>query len=1156
MRRQLAILALGSALASPSFALPRAEADGAPARPNVVFVLADDLGYAELGSYGQQEIRTPSLDRLAAEGVRFTQHYSGNAVCAPSRSVLLTGRHPGRTPIRDNREVQPEGQVPLPGAAVTLAELLKKEGYVTGAMGKWGLGPPGSEGDPLRQGFDRFFGYNCQRQAHNFYPAYLYDDGRRLPLDNPPFPAHQKLPDGSDPNDPRSFAGYEGTTYAPDVIWERARAFIRDNRERPFFLYLPTTVPHLALQVPEDSLAEYRGLWPDPPYRGDNGYLPHPSPRAAYAAMVTRMDREVGRILDLVRELGLDERTIVVFTSDNGPTYDRLGGSDSEFFRSAGPLRGLKGSLHEGGVRVPAIVRWTGRIPAGMVSERVTGFEDWLPTLLELAGAKEVGPGDTDGLSFAPTLLGREQEPRPFLYREFAGYGGQQSVRVGDWKGVRQGLGRPGPVRLELYDLEGDVGEARDVSAEHPDVVAKMEAILAREHQPSSAFPLPAIDGETPRYVVARSPATARALLSGGDAAWAAAQRVTWGPEAIATTFRALWTADGLALRYDVTDPSPWHTLTRRDERLWNEEVVELFLDVGATGWSYAEIEWNPVNAVVDLWVDRPENRYDKEWDAAGLESRVHPTKDSAGRTSGWTVTSILPWRALAAKAPPGTALPPEPGDRWRFNAFRIERPGGPKEPEKDAQLLAWSPTGHRSFHVPLAFREMVFAETARPVPPGAPAAPPRRLNIVSIVTDDQASWSMGAYGNPDARTPVLDRLAREGVLFRNALVTTPVCSPSRAGFLTGRYGTELGIRDWISPDEAAGGLGLPPGIPTWPAILRENGWRTALVGKWHLGRRPHPSAFGIDRFFGFLDGGNAPMDPTLEVEGREQVVKGPIPDLITDEAIRFVHGSGDQPFALLVHFREPHTPYGPVPEADTAALRGIDPVVPDVRGIDREQVKAWTREYLASVHSIDRNVGRLLEALDRLGLAGRTVVLFTSDNGYNIGHHALHTKGNGHWVAGGVTGPPRPNMFDTSLRVPLVFRGPGLPSGREVGGPVTQLDTLPTVLALLGVPMPDGLVQHGRDLSPLLRGEAVPWPDTMFGEFDMHHYTLARMRMVRTARHKLVRYLGTRFQDELYDLSADPGETRNLYQSETVRAVREGLEARLAEWRRGLGIE
>jgi len=714
MARHLAVLAVGTALVSSSPASPRADAAAAvPARPNVIFVLTDDLGYAELGSYGQQKIRTPSLDRLAAEGVRFTQHYSGNAVCAPSRSVLLTGQHPGHTPIRDNRELQPEGQLPLPAAAVTIAELFKAQGYATAAMGKWGLGPPGSEGDPLRQGFDHFFGYNCQRHAHNYYPTYLYDDDRRLPLDNPAFSVNQKLPDGADPADPRSYAGYAGKAYAPDLIGERARAFIRDNKDRPFFLYLPTTVPHLALQVPEDSLAEYRGLWPDPPYQGDSGYLPSPSPRATYAAMVTRMDREVGRVLDLVRELGLDERTIVVFTSDNGPTYERIGGSDSEFFRSAGPLRGLKGSLHEGGIRVPAIVRWKGRVPAGMSSERVTGFEDWLPTLLDLAGAKEAIPSAIDGLTFAPTLLGQMQEPRPFLYREFPGYGGQQSIRVGDWKGVRQGLEKPGPVRLALYDLKGDVGETRDAAAARPDVVAQLAALLSREHQPSAAFPIPAIDGETPRYVVGRSTAPTQALLEATESTWGAAPRITWGPDAIATSFRALSTRAGLAVRYDVSDPSPWHTLTQRDERLWNEEVVELFLDVGATGRSYAEVEWNPVNAVVDLWVDRPENRFDKDWNVAGLESRVHPRTDAAGRPTGWTAVALLPWKALASKAPPGTPLPPKPGDRWRFNVFRIERPGGPKDPEKDAQYLAWSPPGNRSFHVPLAFRELVFGETA-----------------------------------------------------------------------------------------------------------------------------------------------------------------------------------------------------------------------------------------------------------------------------------------------------------------------------------------------------------------------------------------------------------------------------------------------------------
>jgi hypothetical protein len=382
----------------------------------------------------------------------------------------------------------------------------------------------------------------------------------------------------------------------------------------------------------------------------------------------------------------------------------------------------------------------------------VTGFEDWLPTLLELAGAKPETPAGLDGVSFAPALLGQAQEPRAFLYREFPGYGGQQSVRVGDWKAVRQGLGKPGPLRTELYDLKADVGESRDVAAAHPDVVASMEALLAREHQPSAAFPIPAIDGETPRYVAGRSTAGPRALLGAGEGAWAKAQRITWGPDTIATSFRALWTSTGLALRYDVTDPSPWHTLTQRDERLWNEEVVELFLDVGATGRSYAEIEWNPVNAVVDLWVDRPENRFDKDWNAAGLESRVHPRKDTAGRPTGWTVAAFLPWTALASKAPAGASLPPKPGDRWRFNVFRIERPGGPKDPEKDAQFLAWSPTGNPSFHVPLAFRELVFAEsaeTARPASAGAPRSEaPRR------VAEELRRRVMSSRGTSAGRVP------------------------------------------------------------------------------------------------------------------------------------------------------------------------------------------------------------------------------------------------------------------------------------------------------------------------------------------------------------------------------------------------------------------
>jgi arylsulfatase A-like enzyme len=480
-------------------------AAGEVRKPNIVFIVGDDLGYGDLGCYGQQKIKTPNLDRLAAEGMRFTQHYSGSPVCAPSRCVLMTGMHPGHAIVRDNRGMKPEGQFPLPAGTVTLPRLLQQHGYTTGAFGKWGLGGPGTSGDPLAQGINRFYGYNCQGVAHNFYPTYLWDNDRQVALDNPVFPAHDKFKPDEDPQDPRSYARFQGRQYSADLIAEQARAFVRANQGKPFFLFVPTTVPHLALQVPEDSIQQYAGLWDDPPYTGGKGYLPQFRPRAAYAAMITRMDREIGSLVSLVRELGLERDTLFVFSSDNGPLYDKYGGTDCEFFNSHGGLRGRKGSLYEGGFRVPCIVRWTGRIQPGTVSDRVTGFEDWLPTLLELCGIRDATPAGLDGISFAPTLLGEKQPERPFLYREFPGYGGQQCVRVGQWKAVRQNLfprakakaGKLAPVvRTELYDLAADPTESRDVAAEHPEIVARLEQLFRAQHVPSKDFPLPVLDAE------------------------------------------------------------------------------------------------------------------------------------------------------------------------------------------------------------------------------------------------------------------------------------------------------------------------------------------------------------------------------------------------------------------------------------------------------------------------------------------------------------------------------------------------------------------------------------------------------------------------------------------------------------------------------------
>lgn len=469
--------------------------------PNIVFILADDLGYGDLGCYGQQKIKTPHLDRLAAEGLRFTQHYAGSPVCAPSRCVLLTGMHPGHALVRTNVGTPPEGQYPLPAETVTLPRLLKAQGYATGGFGKWGLGGPGSTGVPEKQGFDRFFGYLCQGKAHNFYPQYLWDNDRKVELKNPAMKLPDKLPEGADPKDPASYRAYSGPEYSADLIFEQALRFVREHRDRPFFLYVPTTIPHLALQVPEDSLAEYRGKWDDPPYVGGRGYLPQHAPRAAYAAMVSRMDRAVGRIVALIQELKLDEQTIFVFSSDNGPLDNRYAGTDSEFFASTAGLRGYKGSLYEGGFRVPGLVRWKGRIAPGTTSDRVTGFEDWLPTLLELIGKSSATPKGLDGISFAPTLLGKAQEPRPFLYREFPSYGGQQLVRQGDHVGIRQNLVPRGKteqpnLKLELYNLRDDPKQTRDIAGQQPQIVAQLEKLLREQHVPSKDFPIPALDGK------------------------------------------------------------------------------------------------------------------------------------------------------------------------------------------------------------------------------------------------------------------------------------------------------------------------------------------------------------------------------------------------------------------------------------------------------------------------------------------------------------------------------------------------------------------------------------------------------------------------------------------------------------------------------------
>jgi arylsulfatase A-like enzyme len=443
-------------------------------KPNIIFILADDLGYGELGCYGQKQIKTPHIDRLAAEGIRFTDCYAGSTVCAPSRCTLMTGLHTGHARIRGN------GTVPLRPNDVTVAEILQHSGYATALVGKWGLGEARTSGVPTKKGFDYFFGYLNQNHAHNYYPDFLWRNETKLPLPNmvPALAGHEF----------GSGVATKKVVYSCDLFAKEALDFVDQHSKSPFFLYLAFTIPHAnnesrpnGMEVPD--LGPYaRETWP--------------APEKGKAAMITRMDSDVGRLVAKLRELGIDEKTVVFFTSDNGPHKE--GGVDPNFFHSSGPLQGSKRSLHDGGIREPMLVRWPGKIAAGRVSHLPWAFWDVLPTLAELAGASAQIPAGIDGISVVPTLLDQgTQKQHEFMYWEFHEGPSQQAVRMGEWKAIRP---RPGAL-LALYDLSHDLGERTNVAAEHPEIVTQIETYLKSARTASEQWPMraPGSKAATPK---------------------------------------------------------------------------------------------------------------------------------------------------------------------------------------------------------------------------------------------------------------------------------------------------------------------------------------------------------------------------------------------------------------------------------------------------------------------------------------------------------------------------------------------------------------------------------------------------------------------------------------------------------------------------------
>lgn len=469
--------------------------------PNIILILADDLGYGDVGVYGQKIIETPHIDALASSGMLFRQHYSGAPVCAPSRCVLLTGKHLGHAYIRGNDEwaergdvwnlkamnANPrlEGQRPMPDSLLTIAEILQKQGYTTALVGKWGLGAPMTESTPNKQGFDFFYGYNCQRQAHTLYPTHLWRNEEIAPLRNQFVNIHQSLPAHLDPTSPASYTEFELTDYAPEVMHREAVSFLRQSAHRPFFLYYASPLPHVPLQAPRRWVEYYeKKLGKEAPYTNPKAsYYPNRTPNATYAAMISYLDEQVGDLVKTLKDLHLYDNTIIVFSSDNGPSY--AGGVNPSFFKSGGPFqeqfgRG-KGFVYEGGIRVPMIVSWPQKIKAGTTTNHIGAFYDFVPTVCELIG---ISAPASDGISYLPTLLQKKQRQHQYLYWEFPETGGQQAIRMGKWKAIRTNI-QKGNLEIALYNLQKDPLESINVAKQNPRLVRHIEQLFQQNHTPS-----------------------------------------------------------------------------------------------------------------------------------------------------------------------------------------------------------------------------------------------------------------------------------------------------------------------------------------------------------------------------------------------------------------------------------------------------------------------------------------------------------------------------------------------------------------------------------------------------------------------------------------------------------------------------------------------
>ncbi len=452
-------------------------------KPNIIYILADDLGYGEIGSYGQTKIKTPNLDKLASQGMRFIQHYTGAPVCAPSRYMFLTGMHSGHAYIRGNYELggfqddKEGGQMPIPKNTMTVAKVLKKAGYQSAMIGKWGLGMNNTTGSPLLQGFDYYYGYLDQKQAHNYYPTHLWENDIWDSLPNSYVMVHKKT---NLVGISEKFDQFKGKSFAPDKMLEKALEFIDStSTEKPFFLYYPSPIPHVSLQIPDSLLGQYLNKFQETPYYGDKGYASHERPKSAYAAMISHLDYQVGEIWEAIKSKGIEKNTIILFSSDNGPTFN--GGVDTNYFKSTGGLRGLKMDLYEGGIRIPFIAYWKDKISLGTISNLISGHWDMFNTFSELAGENN---RTEDGISLVPELLGNGQTKKhSFIYFEFPEKRGQIALRIGDWKGIKIDIKTNPNASWELYNLKEDPKERNNLAEAYPGIISSIDSLQKKAHR-------------------------------------------------------------------------------------------------------------------------------------------------------------------------------------------------------------------------------------------------------------------------------------------------------------------------------------------------------------------------------------------------------------------------------------------------------------------------------------------------------------------------------------------------------------------------------------------------------------------------------------------------------------------------------------------------